>query len=479
VFVYGNLGDCKAFHYNPRTGHIGDITPEARVNNDASDCGGRLGPYVNGEHPDLRNFRLRFMPCCTGDLIFVLSDGVYDNLDPEHLGKTPQEMGLDAESWDDAPFLEAEKLRLKFRLELLRQIILPEYQAGDDEDTPAEETTTLGDAEALQSKEKAAEEDEQQSDSSSASASSSSAKSGGTVVLKSRATPKVITDEDRRYAESSPTDYRAMKPHHITWSLLEQTLKTNTAAIQWMEANPGKPLQSNYKKFPGKMDHTTCASFRVGFLSPEGKIISSEEAAQLMPPRTTQVVPPGPSSSSSSSSNTSAATAAAGGAGGGGLDASSASSAASELRKSGGKGTGTGTGTSTGTGTGTAAVDVDVEEQQSARRRRKSRQSTRHSKTPRGTAGGEAVSARKSHSSSQLTDAADAAVQAFSTTTVPSSSSVPPSALSLSSGSSSSSKGKSSSAGGAEQHSGKEKEAGNSSSSSSKEKKKRSSSSRK
>jgi len=353
VFVYGNLGDCKAFHYNPRTGHIGDITPEARVNNDASDCGGRLGPYVNGEHPDLRNFRLRFMPCCTGDLIFVLSDGVYDNLDPEHLGKTPQEMGLDAESWDDAPFLEAEKLRLKFRLELLRQIILPEYQAGDDEDTPAEETTTLGDAEALQSKEKAAEEDEQQSDSSSASASSSSAKSGGTVVLKSRATPKVITDEDRRYAESSPTDYRAMKPHHITWSLLEQTLKTNTAAIQWMEANPGKPLQSNYKKFPGKMDHTTCASFRVGFLSPEGKIISSEEAAQLMPPRTTQVVPPGPSSSSSSSSNTSAATAAAGGAGGGGLDASSASSAASELRKSGGKGTGTGTGTSTGTGTGT------------------------------------------------------------------------------------------------------------------------------
>lgn len=471
VFVYGNLGDCKAFHYNPRTGHIGDITPEARVNNDASDCGGRLGPYVNGEHPDLRNFRLRFMPCCTGDLIFVLSDGVYDNLDPEHLGKTPQEMGLDAESWDDAPFLEAEKLRLKFRLELLRQIILPEYQAGNDNDDEAAATTlshAAADAEDPLSKEEKQHTHEEDQPASEA------AKSGGTVELKSRATPKVITDEDRRYAESSPTDYRAMKPHHITWSLLEQTLKTNTAAIQWMEANPGKPLQSNYKKFPGKMDHTTCASFRVGFLSPDGKIISSEEAAQSMPPRTAQVAPPGSSSSSSSSSLSSSppntTTSLAG-----------AASGASELRKSGGK----------GTGTGTAGLDADAEEQQSARRRRKSRQSTRHSKTPRGTSG-EAVSARKSHSSSQLAADADAAVQAFSAT-VSSSSSVPSSALSQSSGSSSG-KGKSSSLAGGDAervpHSGKDKdkdedkdkdkETGSSSSGSSKEKKKkRSSSSRK
>ena len=75
AFVFGNVGDCKAFHYSPITKQLSDITPEARISNDAKDCGGRLGPYLEGNLPDLRNFRLRFVPCNPGDILFICTDG--------------------------------------------------------------------------------------------------------------------------------------------------------------------------------------------------------------------------------------------------------------------------------------------------------------------------------------------------------------------------------------------------------------------
>ena len=48
------------------------------------DPGGRLGPYIGPKGgPDLRNLGL-FMTLCEQDsLVFILSDGVHDNLDPE------------------------------------------------------------------------------------------------------------------------------------------------------------------------------------------------------------------------------------------------------------------------------------------------------------------------------------------------------------------------------------------------------------
>jgi hypothetical protein len=75
AFVFGNVGDCKAFVYSPVTRQLSDVTPEARVSNDATDCGGRLGPYIDGSKPDLRNFRVRFIPVVEGDLLIICTDG--------------------------------------------------------------------------------------------------------------------------------------------------------------------------------------------------------------------------------------------------------------------------------------------------------------------------------------------------------------------------------------------------------------------
>ena len=48
------------------------------------------------------NIYYRFIPCSPGDLIILMSDGVHDNIDPEHLGLTPAEAGggTQEKEWD-------------------------------------------------------------------------------------------------------------------------------------------------------------------------------------------------------------------------------------------------------------------------------------------------------------------------------------------------------------------------------------------
>lgn len=130
AFVYANVGDCKGFRFSSTSQEVIDITPDTRQNNDASDCGGRLGPFLQGRHPDLRNFRLRYLPCFPGDIILIMSDGVYDNLDPEHLGLHPKRFSIDADDWKTISFERAEKVRFAYRLSSIREIIL-EHAAPD------------------------------------------------------------------------------------------------------------------------------------------------------------------------------------------------------------------------------------------------------------------------------------------------------------------------------------------------------------
>jgi len=103
AFICASIGDCKAFCWSPSTGKVVDITVGNRTNlTDAQDPGGRIGPYLQGGTPDLRNLDLYLHPCSKGDILLLVSDGVHDNLDPQQLGKNPKEFGIDAESWKDA-----------------------------------------------------------------------------------------------------------------------------------------------------------------------------------------------------------------------------------------------------------------------------------------------------------------------------------------------------------------------------------------
>lgn len=101
-----------------------DITAGNRSNlNDARDPGGRLGPYLEGGRPDLRNLKLYFIECSPKDLIFLISDGVHDNCDPQTLGKTPADFQVNASSWEELTPEKEQEIKGEFLEKKIYEII--------------------------------------------------------------------------------------------------------------------------------------------------------------------------------------------------------------------------------------------------------------------------------------------------------------------------------------------------------------------
>ena len=68
LFTCVNVGDCKAFHWRPSTHVVQEVTHSTRSDaKDASDPGGRLGPYLENARADLRNLSLFSKRCELGD----------------------------------------------------------------------------------------------------------------------------------------------------------------------------------------------------------------------------------------------------------------------------------------------------------------------------------------------------------------------------------------------------------------------------
>lgn len=66
-------------------------------------------------------------------MVFVCSDGVHDNFDPQQLGKTPKEVDrdLESESWKDLEGKEkAAQVKAKFRSNLMQDILLEQANKG-------------------------------------------------------------------------------------------------------------------------------------------------------------------------------------------------------------------------------------------------------------------------------------------------------------------------------------------------------------
>jgi hypothetical protein len=190
------VGDCKAFHYAParngRSAEVTDITAGNRMNvTDVRDPGGRLGPYLEGGAPDLRNLKLYFMPCEPGDVLLLVSDGVHDNFDPQMLGRLPSEVGLElpSDSWEGEESVAIELAKDRFRVQALQQLL-----------------------------------------------------------------------------EAGP-----LTPKGITARLVDHCHATTRVCREYMELNPQARQPTDYRQFPGKMDHTTAACLIVPS-SPEGGV---------------------------------------------------------------------------------------------------------------------------------------------------------------------------------------------------------------
>ena len=124
VFVFASIGDCKAFLYDSKSKKIEELTPDSRGENflDASDCGGRIGPYIEGG-PDVRNLEVFMSPCVTGDIIIICSDGVHDNFDPQMNNLYPKDLGVKQESWEDCLPSEANAAKAEWRTSEMGKIV--------------------------------------------------------------------------------------------------------------------------------------------------------------------------------------------------------------------------------------------------------------------------------------------------------------------------------------------------------------------
>ena len=136
VFIFASIGDCKAFLWQSRKKRIEELTPDSRNENflDASDCGGRVGPYIEGG-PDTRNLDIFMSPCVTGDIIIVCSDGVHDNFDPQMHGLQPKDLNVDKECWEDCTPSQANAAKAEWRVNEMKRVI-------DSDDPTVEDITT-------------------------------------------------------------------------------------------------------------------------------------------------------------------------------------------------------------------------------------------------------------------------------------------------------------------------------------------------
>jgi len=123
IFICSSVGDCKAMVYNHITNKASEITLGNRGGIDATDPGGRLGPYVGAGDPDLRNLHLYFIECQEGETLMLMSDGVHDNLDAYALGKSPTELGLNVDDWKKAPERESSVIKSKFMCDMANELL--------------------------------------------------------------------------------------------------------------------------------------------------------------------------------------------------------------------------------------------------------------------------------------------------------------------------------------------------------------------
>lgn len=216
--VIVSVGDCKCYVYNSITETVSDLTMGNRSNlHDARDPGGRLGPYFDSGDPDLRNLAAYFWPLHEGDVLFAVSDGVHDNIEPEALGKTPAET--------------AEYLKTTRYAALAAQI--PEDAIWDKMDPDLVEKLK-------------------------------------TAHMTSRLEQIIsfIPVEDRRDVGN------------IVTAMMRNSSDVTYPSRRFMEQNPDKPEPDDHKVFPGKMDHTTCVALLAQLPQPREKLRMAKQPKQ-------------------------------------------------------------------------------------------------------------------------------------------------------------------------------------------------------
>jgi hypothetical protein len=208
--VVVSVGDCKCFVYNKNTDTVSDLTMGNRSNlHDARDPGGRLGPYFESGDPDLRNLAAYFWPLHEGDILFAVSDGVHDNIEPEALGKS---------AFETAQILSAT------RHAHLARVVPTDANWTEMDQNVAEKLKTAH-----------------------------------------------MTLRLEQIISSIPPAERENVGNLVS-AVMRNAIDVTLASRSFMENNPDKPEPEDHALFPGKMDHTTVVALLAQCSQPREKM---------------------------------------------------------------------------------------------------------------------------------------------------------------------------------------------------------------
>jgi len=201
--VIVSVGDCKVFRWASNSHRFIDITKDnlRGASIDTADPGGRLGPFIDDTQPDLRNMRLFYSDCCHNDLILFLSDGVHCNLTPEFLGVGP---GVLCDQFHQMTWDEAIQANKKLALELRETFMASKLEE---------------------------------------------------IIFAGKASDPAFLHDTMLSVDITPL--------YVNETILKYCMDTTQQSRKFMEENPTLKQPTDYRRFPGKMDHATCVVVRV------------------------------------------------------------------------------------------------------------------------------------------------------------------------------------------------------------------------
>ncbi|KAH3764421.1 cyclophilin B [Pelomyxa schiedti] len=199
-----SVGDCKVFRWSASTHRFIDVTKDnlrSAASIDTADPGGRLGPFVDDTQPDLRNMHLYYSECDHNDLVLFLSDGVHCNLTPEFLGVGP---GVLCDQFHSMTWDEAVQTNKKLALELRETFMASKLEE---------------------------------------------------IIFSSKASDPQFLHDSMLSVDITPL--------YVNETILNYCNEVTSASRRFMEEHPMQKQQTDYRRFPGKMDHATCVAIRI------------------------------------------------------------------------------------------------------------------------------------------------------------------------------------------------------------------------
>ncbi|EDR26684.1 hypothetical protein EDI_272000 [Entamoeba dispar SAW760] len=121
---YVNIGDCRGLLVHRTNEKCEELVEGYSTRVDVKTTGGRLGP-VEGEQPELDNYRCGVQFVQPGTSIIIMTDGICDNFDIRMFNDSPKDCGLPGEEWSDDNSTQTEKRKQELYQSLITLYLEP------------------------------------------------------------------------------------------------------------------------------------------------------------------------------------------------------------------------------------------------------------------------------------------------------------------------------------------------------------------